>query len=103
MKTGESKRMKPASDHQLDAAPAQQIDYRLIVGFTARIRLVVQDFGGDAVILRPHQTESVGFVAQNQFDLSVEFFSLNGVDDRLQIGTAAGKQNAMGTCLAILF
>ena len=45
------------------------------------------------VILRPHQTESVGFVAQNQFNLGIEFFRLNGVDNRLKIGTAAGEQN----------
>jgi len=52
---------------------------------------VVHDFGRDAVILRPHESESVGFVTQNQLNLSIEFFSLNGVDNRLQIGTAAGE------------
>ncbi len=85
--------MKPASTDQFDAAPAQQIDDRLVVGFAARKRFMVEHFGRNPVVLARTRPISVRFVAQDQFNFGVELFRLDGVDDRLQIGAAAGNQN----------
>ena len=92
--TGDSRRMKPASTTSSTPRAAEQIDDRLIVGFAAGKRFVIEHFSANAVFLRARQTVGVRFVAQHDLDLRVELFRLDRIDDRLQIGAAAGNQNA---------
>ena len=82
MNTGESKRIKrraPLARRRVRAADRRPLDRRLHGSDTP----CGQDFGRDAVICAA-PTESGGFCS-NQFNLSIEFFRLNGVDNRLRL------------------
>jgi hypothetical protein len=57
---------------------------------------VIQNLDGNPVFFGPHEAVGVGAIAEHDLDSRVQIFCLDGIDDGLKIGAAAGNQYADG-------
>ena len=78
------------ADHQFDLVRVQHGHQRAVELLARPAAAMVDEFGGNRVAARTLETSRRGPIRDHHANFGLELAAIDGVDDRLQIGTLAG-------------
>src|SRR5262249_6884156 len=80
--------------NQFDVTGPQSIDYGLVKGLSAGKSLMLQSLHRNPVLFGAHEAVGISAIAEHDLDSRIEFLRLDGIDNGLKVGAAAGNQYA---------